>query len=221
MQQEAKGRFGGHQRLEYGHGNPFPPMHGAHSRNHSVKMYLPARTAQVLVRDSLLQGGVKIWMDGSFLSYWSLPTCEGMKLSLQTWKDGKQETEPTSCLETKTESAGSRGAHHVPPEVGADPSQQDLPCKSSKDGFYRVFFPGDYAVSGLGYLKNGPGCPVEEAEQAEETPEASPTTVPKDEAKDAKAKEGKTGGYSAGSAVPAAAGKAVSAEVTTSAVVGA
>jgi hypothetical protein len=23
---KSQGRFGGHQRLEYGHGNPFPPM---------------------------------------------------------------------------------------------------------------------------------------------------------------------------------------------------
>ena len=42
-----------------------------------VKMYLPARTAQVLVRDSLLSGGVKIWMDATFLVSYGLASPDG------------------------------------------------------------------------------------------------------------------------------------------------
>ena len=40
-------------------------------------MYLPARTAQVLVRDSLLSGGVKIWMDATFLVSYGLASPDG------------------------------------------------------------------------------------------------------------------------------------------------
>jgi len=57
-----EGRFGGHMRLDYGHGNPFPPLHGIDKRPHSVKLYMPSRTAQVLCRESLLQGGIKVYV---------------------------------------------------------------------------------------------------------------------------------------------------------------
>eukprot|EP00444_Apocalathium_aciculiferum_P021336 CAMPEP_0183475452 /NCGR_PEP_ID=MMETSP0370-20130417/164829_1 /TAXON_ID=268820 /ORGANISM="Peridinium aciculiferum, Strain PAER-2" /LENGTH=180 /DNA_ID=CAMNT_0025668247 /DNA_START=1 /DNA_END=539 /DNA_ORIENTATION=+ len=49
-----EGRFGGHKRLD--HAKAFPVLGGAHQRPHSVKLYLPARTAQVLAKESLLQG---------------------------------------------------------------------------------------------------------------------------------------------------------------------
>lgn len=174
-----EGRFGGHQRLEYGHGNPFPPGHGAHNRNHSVKMYLPARTAQVLVRDSLLQGGVKIHMDSTFLVSYSLPSCDGMKLSLQTWKDGKEE-----MLDFEFDETGKveLGLNFDATFRLFDATGQDLPCKASKDGYYRVFFPGDYAICSLGYLRVGPGGLDEahafvdadeaQAEEAEASPAA-------------------------------------------------
>merc|ERR1719478_2035277 len=55
-----EGWFGGHHRLDWGHGNGFHPQDGWQDRPHSIQLYLPARTAQVLVRDSLLQGGVRI-----------------------------------------------------------------------------------------------------------------------------------------------------------------
>jgi len=56
-------RFGGFKRLEYGHQNSLPPLDGWDNRYHSVKLYAPSRTAQVLVRDSLLQGGVTVYLD--------------------------------------------------------------------------------------------------------------------------------------------------------------
>jgi len=74
-----------------------------------VKMYLPSRTAQVLVRDSLLQGryldfcgdlgrpggpvrpvsgGVKIFMDATFLVSYSLPSCVTWR-----WEDEMNEND--------------------------------------------------------------------------------------------------------------------------------
>merc|ERR1719204_1080549 len=61
-----EGRFGGQSRLEHGHANAFFPLHGAQDRPHSVKMYLPSRTCQVLVKDRLLQGGVRVWVSWDF-----------------------------------------------------------------------------------------------------------------------------------------------------------
>lgn len=149
-----EGRFGGHQRLEYGHANPFPPMHGMHSRNHTVKLYVPSRTAQVLVRDSLVQGGVKIYVDASFLEANCLDSPAGMQIALQVSKDGKEETmdfafNSEGCVELALDFAATFQV------LRAD--GEELPCKASKDGFYRVYFPGDYAVAGLGYIKNGKG----------------------------------------------------------------
>lgn len=195
-----EGRFGGHQRLEYGHGNPFPPMHGAHSRNHSVKMYLPARTAQVLVRDSLLQGGVKIFMDATFLVSYSLPSCEGMKLSLQIWKDGKQEMMDFDFDET---GKVDLGLNFDATFKILDATGQEVPCKASKDGFYRVFFPGEYAICSLGYLRNGPGSlegleAFEDADEAvAETAEQSPSAAEAEETKAAgtAATKPQKGGY--------------------------
>eukprot|EP00435_Cladocopium_sp_Y103_P027985 s1166_g6.t4 len=119
-----------------------------------VKMYLPSRTAQVLVRDSLLQGGVKIFMDATFLASYGLPSCEGMKLSLQIWKDGKQE-----MMDFDFDESGKvdLGLNFDATFKILDATGQEVPCKASKDGFYRVFFPGEYAICSLGYLRNGPG----------------------------------------------------------------
>eukprot|EP00434_Breviolum_minutum_P001601 symbB.v1.2.001414.t1/scaffold74.1/size352168/7 len=142
-------------------------------------MYLPARTAQVLVRDSLLQGGVKIHMDSTFLVSYSLPSCDGMKLSLQTWKDGKEE-----MLDFEFDETGKveLGLNFDATFRLFDATGQDLPCKASKDGYYRVFFPGDYAICSLGYLRVGPGGLDEahafvdadeaQAEEAEASPAA-------------------------------------------------
>jgi 1,4-alpha-glucan branching enzyme len=84
-----EGRFGGHCRLEHGHANPFPPMHGVDGRPHSVKLYLPSRTVQVLAKDSDLKGGVKIFVAETFLAHHRLRSTADMTLVLEVMKDGK------------------------------------------------------------------------------------------------------------------------------------
>jgi len=58
-----EGRVGGHKRLEHGHLNSFPVLDGWDNRYHSCKLYAPSRTVQVLVRDSLLTGGIRVFFD--------------------------------------------------------------------------------------------------------------------------------------------------------------
>jgi 1,4-alpha-glucan branching enzyme len=60
-----EGRFGGHRRLEWGHSNSHQAGDGWDGRYHSAQLYLPSRTVQVLVRDSLLQGGITIRLKDS------------------------------------------------------------------------------------------------------------------------------------------------------------
>eukprot|EP00923_Selenidium_pygospionis_P054163 GHVN01094347.1.p1 GENE.GHVN01094347.1~~GHVN01094347.1.p1 ORF type:complete len:1269 (-),score=245.04 GHVN01094347.1:175-3981(-) len=47
-----EGRFGGYDRLTTGHDTPFPALSGCDGRSHSVKVYLPCRTAMVLISKS-------------------------------------------------------------------------------------------------------------------------------------------------------------------------
>jgi 1,4-alpha-glucan branching enzyme len=68
-----EGRFGGQTRLEWGHANAYPPGEGWDDRNHSVQLYLPSRTAQVLVRDSQLAGGITLRLAAEG---WTFPTSE-------------------------------------------------------------------------------------------------------------------------------------------------
>jgi len=147
-----EGRFGGHMRLDYGHGNSFPALNAHQNRNHSVKMYLPARTAQVLIRETTLQGGVRIWLDPTFLKSSNIASYKGMQLALEVCKDDKKE-----MMEFDFDSAGcvelALNFDATFKVLTAD--GRDLPCLSSKDGLYRVYFPGDYSVASLGYMKNG------------------------------------------------------------------
>ncbi|CAJ1334735.1 unnamed protein product [Effrenium voratum] len=170
-----EGRFGGHMRLDYGHGNPFPALGGIDSRPHSVKLYMPARTAQVLCRESMLQGGVIIYAEESFLSQYELKNCDGLKLSLVVTKDGNEEmqdfpfTDGCAALEDHFDATFDI--------VTADDTI--LPCKASKDTKFRVYFPGEYTIAQLGYLRNG------RPENAPPVPKAAPKPKPQ-------AKEGYT-----------------------------
>lgn len=81
-----EGWFGGHMRLEWGHANGFPPLEGHDGRFHSSKVYCPSRTAQVLVRESLLAGGITLLIDND--STWP---CPAQKLYLELEKNDGNE----------------------------------------------------------------------------------------------------------------------------------
>jgi len=180
-----EGRFGGHNRLDYGHTNPFPTQPGTHKRPHSVKMYLPARTAQVLVRDSMLGGGIKIWLSSRFLAGHGIKSADEVTLVLeaggqQDLKDGQKEqleykfkdncvvldknwtatyslvgpgNKKLGCLSSKVVSAIWKPGDPAPAPV---PKRAD--GMTPTDGLFRIFFPGDYTVEGLGYIRQGDGA---------------------------------------------------------------
>mmetsp|Transcript_58518 Transcript_58518/g.127101 ORF Transcript_58518/g.127101 Transcript_58518/m.127101 type:complete len:808 (-) Transcript_58518:351-2774(-) len=146
-----EGRFGGYTRLEHGHGNPFQVGGGSGGRPHSVTMYLPARTAQVLVPARYLEGGVRVHLDGDFLGNHGLPNAEGLALVEQGGAglkvafdaDGKVELKEAYALEFQI----------------IDGQGQVLPCMTNfaiaEDLNFRIHFPGDYIVKGLGYMESG------------------------------------------------------------------
>jgi len=69
-----EGRFGGHRRLEWGHVNCHPAGQAWDNRYHSCQLYLPSRTCQVLVRESLLKAGVTIRLaSGAQSPGWDFP----------------------------------------------------------------------------------------------------------------------------------------------------
>mmetsp|Transcript_126119 Transcript_126119/g.364984 ORF Transcript_126119/g.364984 Transcript_126119/m.364984 type:complete len:1445 (-) Transcript_126119:202-4536(-) len=148
-----EGRFGGQCRLEHGHANAFPALHGVDGRPHSVKMYLPARTVQVLVKDSLIADGVKIHVSTEFLNEHSLKSTSELSLQLQVWEDATE-------ILLEPVKVGEDGCWHFAEHPAATfrllgPDRQELRCMASKDGLFRVYFPGEYTVSGLGYIANG------------------------------------------------------------------
>eukprot|EP00446_Apocalathium_sp_SHHI-4_P038691 CAMPEP_0177305258 /NCGR_PEP_ID=MMETSP0368-20130122/7081_1 /TAXON_ID=447022 ORGANISM="Scrippsiella hangoei-like, Strain SHHI-4" /NCGR_SAMPLE_ID=MMETSP0368 /ASSEMBLY_ACC=CAM_ASM_000363 /LENGTH=818 /DNA_ID=CAMNT_0018763881 /DNA_START=42 /DNA_END=2496 /DNA_ORIENTATION=+ len=145
-------RFGGQNRLEHGHVNVFPVLGGFKERPHSVKLYLPARTAQVLVKESVLQGGIRILLAESFLAGHGLTSADGVVLQLETVKDGKKEVAPMKFEGGCVELAQTSNATFA--LVG--PTGDILKCGASKDELFRVYFPGDYTISGKGYLENTP-----------------------------------------------------------------
>merc|ERR1719401_3138240 len=80
-----EGRFGGQCRLEWGHANSFPVGDGWMSRNHSIKVYLPARTVQVLVPERHLQGGIQLIADPSFIK--NSPVTDASELTVILLKE--------------------------------------------------------------------------------------------------------------------------------------
>ncbi|CAE8694328.1 unnamed protein product, partial [Polarella glacialis] len=153
-------RFGGHMRLDY---NPFPPCGAFNSRPNSVKVCMPSRTCQVLCRQSLLEGGVRIWVEDSFLAHSGLTSTKGLKISKEVWKEGQKETIDFSFNEAGCVELGL-GFDATFDIVTADDTV--LPCLASKDTKFRVYFPGDYTIAHLGYIKNGKPVDFEATEPA-------------------------------------------------------
>jgi len=147
-----EGRFGGQCRLEHGHAHAFPPQHGAHGRPHSVKMYLPSRTVQVLVKDSMVQGGVKLYVAEEFLAGHGLSPAD-VSVQQQVWQGAEQVMLDPVPL-------GADGCLHLKDTFEATfrllgSTGEELACVASKDGLFRAYFPGEYTVSGSGFLANG------------------------------------------------------------------
>jgi 1,4-alpha-glucan branching enzyme len=142
-----EGRFGGHQRLEWGHANAAPPGQASDNRYCSCQMYLPCRTMQVLVRESVLKGGVTVRLtDGA----WELPaeTLFIVAISPETGKEA-------SPLPFQKDGSGLYINFGLPCLTFkafwklADGSRKELPAAPEK---FQAYFPGVYTLDGIGNL---------------------------------------------------------------------
>jgi len=161
-----EGRFGGHKRLD--RANAFPVLGGAHKRPHSVKLYLPARTAQVLAKESLLQGGISVCLSPVFLASMGLKDAADFKVVICEGKDNAR---------GKPLPFAAGGCAQIDALVATfellAPGGTSVPCPVSADGLFYVFFPGKYTIDGVGYLSSG-----SPDEQAERLSIPSPPLVP-------------------------------------------
>eukprot|EP00929_Paragymnodinium_shiwhaense_P042984 TRINITY_DN22156_c0_g4_i1.p1 TRINITY_DN22156_c0_g4~~TRINITY_DN22156_c0_g4_i1.p1 ORF type:complete len:2062 (-),score=644.88 TRINITY_DN22156_c0_g4_i1:444-6629(-) len=163
-----EGRFGGHCRLEWGHGNSFHPQHGWHNRPHSIQLYMPARTVQVLVPQRFLECGVRVAIDDTFLS--NLPevkTVESLAFVAleEQWVDGKCQYKEKSTQRFDANGVvHCEGAYSVAFELRTSEGEK-INCCSGFDGVFQVYYPGLYIVGGLGHLK---ACSPWEQQQFDE-----------------------------------------------------
>eukprot|EP00928_Gymnodinium_smaydae_P033600 TRINITY_DN2401_c0_g1_i1.p1 TRINITY_DN2401_c0_g1~~TRINITY_DN2401_c0_g1_i1.p1 ORF type:complete len:2034 (+),score=562.59 TRINITY_DN2401_c0_g1_i1:70-6171(+) len=146
-------RFGGHSRLQWGHDNSFPVGHGFMQRPHSTKLYLPARTVQILTPERHLFGGVRVVLDDDFAAVHGAASGLSAVL-LQEWMaDGVKHTK-----ELETKKFDNTGILHVDgKELVFALKARDgttINCATENDGHFHCLFPGLYAVSGLGYIRS-------------------------------------------------------------------
>jgi len=132
-----EGRFGGHNRLQWGHENSFPPGEAWDNRYHSTMMYLPSRTCQVLVRESLLQGGVTVRLAAEG---WPFPPEELVLIT---------EEEPAKKLPFKASEDGLAVKLPGPSSFRVFWGSASLPQAPE---IYRAYFTGDYLLSPQGNL---------------------------------------------------------------------
>jgi len=137
-------RFGGHNRLEWGHHNTFPVMDGWDGRYHSLKCYMPARSCQVMVRESLLVGGVTVrLLTGEERAAWSFPTSE---LRLEPiGKDALKFTEVDGGLTVELDGPTDFTIYRLSP----DGSKEKLEFAPE---LYKVYFTGTYVLDARGNL---------------------------------------------------------------------
>lgn len=147
-----EGRFGGHHRLDWGHSNSFPPGDGWDSRYHSTKMYMPARTCQVLVRESLLQGGVTIrLLSTEANAEWPFPPQE-LVLTTLNWQGEEQKAfkfaplPKSGVLGVKLDGPTSFTIHRELPDAGG---KETLPFAPPK---FQAYFTGTYVLDARGNL---------------------------------------------------------------------
>jgi len=140
-------RFGGHSRLEWGHSNAHPPGQAWDSRYHSCQLYIPCRTVQVLVRESLLEGGITVRLPEDSTSEFPLSQLRIVAIAPDTGKENP-------ALTFKKDAKGyfmnfdcSSLTFKVFRDVGG--ASVELPYAPAQ---FKAYFPGVYLLDGLGNL---------------------------------------------------------------------
>lgn len=147
-----EGRFGGHQRLEWGHANSAMPQDGFHNRNHSIMMYLPSRTCQILVPERYLQGGIRIFLMEDFLT--NVPAardCSFIHIE-NKMNNGQKETKELEELRFDA-NRGVKIDKHEASFLLRGKDGSEIKCASEFDGQFHCYFPGTYMVRGIGVIE--------------------------------------------------------------------
>eukprot|EP00451_Oxyrrhis_marina_P028816 CAMPEP_0204361538 /NCGR_PEP_ID=MMETSP0469-20131031/38889_1 /ASSEMBLY_ACC=CAM_ASM_000384 /TAXON_ID=2969 /ORGANISM="Oxyrrhis marina" /LENGTH=1306 /DNA_ID=CAMNT_0051349943 /DNA_START=36 /DNA_END=3956 /DNA_ORIENTATION=+ len=138
-------RFGGQGRLLHGHHHPFPLSEPWQGREHSIQVYIPARTAMLLVPEDLVQGGIRIHLDPTAPERCGWPPLDSLVVEVN---DRVQPVSPEGFIALHERSAEFRLRSHDGGWVfhpGGAPGQK-----------FRVHFPGDYAADTEGFLSLAP-----------------------------------------------------------------
>lgn len=158
-----EGRFGGHHRLDWGHGNSAPPGEGWDGRYHSTLLYLPSRTCQILVKESVVEGGVVIRLatgKDAGAAQWPFPPAELQLTPLDP------QGEPSKAMSFSASKAGGSLSVRLPGPAsfkihrpgkasggyggaGATLGQETLPFAPE---VYRTYVPGVYVLDARGNL---------------------------------------------------------------------
>jgi len=182
-----EGRFGGHNRLQWGHSNSFPPGDGWDCRYHSTMMYLPSRTVQVLVRDSLLQGGVTIRLaTGPAAAEWPFPPGELRLLPLDekgaageavafvaSKGAGGLSAKQPGPLSFKVFRQGAAASGGYGGKAGGKGSATDDKVLPFAPEIFKVYFPGTYVLDAMGNLTCVGGEDAPDLEQGDGVPRGS------------------------------------------------
>mmetsp|Transcript_66966 Transcript_66966/g.160397 ORF Transcript_66966/g.160397 Transcript_66966/m.160397 type:complete len:1446 (+) Transcript_66966:129-4466(+) len=152
-----EGRFGGFMRLEHGHANAFPVGKAWDNRYHSAQLYLPARTVQVLVRESLLNGGITVKLAmGSEAVPWSVKPSD-LRIALVS---PEGEVLAGQSFPVDLDYAVNFDASAITFKILQDKGGQLVPLPFGPP-VYKAYFPGDYLLDGNGNFQclGGAGAP--------------------------------------------------------------
>ncbi|CAJ1346724.1 unnamed protein product, partial [Effrenium voratum] len=157
-------RFGGHCRLEGGHAE-LPKGPATHNRPASCYLYLPCRTAQVLAPATLLDGGIRVWLDGGLLKEHGISDPTDLNLGLEIRDGGKK-----YLRQFRFDADGGVKLHIYFDAVFAliGPNGSSLTsCKAQPDGMFRIYFPGEYTINAPGVVEAGkPQRPFKASDKA-------------------------------------------------------
>ncbi|CAE7360721.1 SBE2.2 [Symbiodinium sp. CCMP2592] len=143
-------RFGGHCRLEEGHGKPLPSGGPTHNRPASCLLYIPARTAQVLAPASMLEGGIRVWLDARWLKEQDIDNPTDVNLALEIRDGGKKYLRQ---FRFNAESCVTLHIYFDAIFALIAPNGSTLTSPVWPDEMFHIYFPGDYTVCSGGVLE--------------------------------------------------------------------
>eukprot|EP00928_Gymnodinium_smaydae_P011094 TRINITY_DN1413_c0_g1_i9.p1 TRINITY_DN1413_c0_g1~~TRINITY_DN1413_c0_g1_i9.p1 ORF type:complete len:834 (+),score=183.51 TRINITY_DN1413_c0_g1_i9:63-2504(+) len=161
-------RFGGRNRLEWGHHNSFPVQDGWDGRYHSLQCYLPSRTVQVMARESLLKGGVTVrLLTGEEHAEWTYPKSELQLIPLD------EAGAPKAAVAFAQDGDGKYCVQLEGPSrfrirrVTADGSEETLQFAPD---VYSIYFTGTYVLDARGNLTCAGGVQAPDPAGGDPTP---------------------------------------------------